>query len=87
MADLSPIRKQTFKRVYDCVKGAGAFGMSIREAAVCAGFKGTSPMVTEMLDQLVSTNWQRKEQSILQTGRGARMGWRYFATSDSELTF
>lgn len=88
MTELSPIRKQTFGKVYSCLRGAGAAGMSIREVAECAGFKGASPMILEMLNQLVTSNWLRKEQAILQTGRGARMGWRYYVVDvNAELKF
>lgn len=88
MVELSPIRKQAFQKVYECVRGAGAAGMSIKQVGECAGFRGASPYITEMLDQLVATNWLRKDQVILQTGRGARMGWRYYVVDvNAELKF
>lgn len=83
MGEITPIREEKLKQVYLCVHGAGEAGATIQEVAKCLQIKVT-PYVREMLDQLIALHWARKEQSIIQTGRGARMGWRYFVVPDGQ---
>lgn len=83
MNNLSPIREAKLKEVYLCVHGAGEAGATVQDVAKCLNVKVT-PYVYELLDQMIDLNWARKEQGIIQTGRGARMGWRYYVVPESE---
>lgn len=85
MADFSPIREERIKQVYAIVRRAGDAGATIQEVAKALPAKAdgkpmtVTPYLTGMLDELVAAGWLRKEQSIIQTNRGARMGWRFVA--------
>lgn len=82
MNNLTPIREAKLKEVYLCVSGAGESGATVQDVAKCLNVKVT-PYVYELLDQLIAMQWARKEQGIIQTGRGARMGWRYYVIPES----
>lgn len=93
MADLSPVREEKLKEVYLSVAGGGDEGATIQDVASrmkvpqkdgSAKPMQVTPYLREMLDQCVQLGWLYKEQSIIQTGRGARMGWRYFVTPEEQ---
>ena len=77
---ITPIREEKLKQAYTCIHGAGDAGASVQDVAKCLKI-GVTPYLREVLDQLIEVGWVRKEQGIIQTGRGARMGWLYFVVS------
>lgn len=77
------IKQERYNRIFQVIGRAGDSGATIREVAeglTADGlpFKGASPYLTNLLDEMVRFGWLRKEEGIIQTGRGARIGWRYF---------
>lgn len=83
MDKLSPIREAKLQEVYLCIRGAGEAGATVQDVAKCLKLRVT-PYVRDMLDQLIELRWVRKEQGIIETGRGSRMGWRYFDVPEGQ---
>lgn len=84
MDSIRDVRRQ---QVYDCVYRAGQAGATIQDVAKAMPKKAdgeamtVTPYLTGLLDQLVAEGHLRKEPSMIETGRGLRMGWRYWAIS------
>lgn len=79
MAEELDIRQKRREEVYRCVERAGQDGASIKEVSKCMNFKRVTPYLTDLLKECEERGWLYKQPSIIQTERGARMGWRYFA--------
>lgn len=94
MTKTTPVREKQLQNIYDIVSRAGASGMSIADVARAMPkrkVKGVevemkvTPYLRDMLDQLVDEfHVLRKEQSIISTERGDRMGWMYFVVPESQ---
>lgn len=90
MADITPVQEARMKQIDEIVQRAGATGATISEIAkalpVAADQKPikVTPYLLGLLDKCVEVGWLRKEQSYFQTGRGLRMGWRYYAVLESQ---
>lgn len=81
-------KQKRMEDAYRIVERAGAGGATIAEIAKAMPVAENqppmkvTPYLLSILDECVRIGWLYKEPSTIQTGRGARMGWRYFVTQE-----
>jgi len=73
----SQIRDTRYNQTWQCVVAADGAGVTVQDVAKCLGVKVT-PYLRQILDEMVGFKWVEKKQEMIQTGRGLRMGWKFY---------
>lgn len=74
---MSKVKDFRLRQVYKCVADAGGAGLTVNEIAACVGLAAGGWLKT-MLQEMVGYGWLRREDVLVETGRGLRVAARYF---------